>query len=290
MKRTNAAQLALFLMSAGTSPALLAADVSLASTSWTTTGQSGSIGGTSTVPVSPTGNTQLGYVTTAGGVTGVSPLVLKDEGEGSQNQTNGSRVLSGSFSAGAGDTLTLYFNYVSTDGRGYDDYAWARLVSATTQDTAAWLFTARSTNSANGNVVPGNALKRQVDNSLPDELDAVLNDGNTINFGVAGTTWAPLEFSSGICWDSANTCGPTGWIKSAYSFASAGTYQLEFGVINWGDEAYDSGLAFDFAGLSGARFGGDSGPLAPVPEPEIYAMLLAGLGVLARARRRLTRS
>ena len=32
--------------------------------------------------------------------------------------------------AAAGDTLSLYFSYVSTDGKGFDDYAWARLVTA----------------------------------------------------------------------------------------------------------------------------------------------------------------
>ena len=42
----------------------------------------------------------------------------------------------------------MQFNFLSTDGKGYDDYAWARLVNADQGNlTVAWLFTARSTNS-----------------------------------------------------------------------------------------------------------------------------------------------
>lgn len=260
-----------------------AADVALDTVTWNTTGAAGVIAGGTTVPASPLGNAPFGYVTTAGGVYGASPLVLRDEGRGSENQTNGTKVVSGSFSAAASEKLDLYFNYVSTDGRGYDDYAWARLVNAGNNTTAAWLFTARSTNSANGNVIPGNVLNRQVDNNLPDELDAVLNDGNTVGFKVAGTDWAPLGYSSGICWDGANTCGPTGWIKSSYSITTTGSYYLEFGVINWGDEAYDSALAFDFAGLRQANF---NGLTTPVPELPPVAMMALGLGLMAVVARR----
>lgn len=267
-------------------PVAHAESIALGNVEWTPMGTAGVVSGDGTVDISPTGNSQFGYVSTADGVYGTSPLVLKDEGRGSENQTNGTKIVSSSFAAGANDTLSLYFNYVSTDGRGYDDYAWARLVKATpggSTDTAAWLFTARSTNSANGNVVPGNILKRQTDSNLPDRLDAVLNDGNTVGFSVAGTEWAPLGYSSGVCWDNANTCGPTGWIKSSYTIASSGTYFLEFGVSNWGDQAFDSALAFDFAGLQRANFNGIA---APVPEPESYALLLAGLGVIGMAVKR----
>lgn len=271
-----------------TLPTAQAANVSISSNFWTATGAAGIIFGGSTVQNSPTANAQFGYLTTADGISGISPLVLRDEGRGSENQTNGSKIQSSAFNVSANDTLTLYFNYVSTDGRGYDDYAWARLVNAVTNDTAAWLFTARSTNSANGNVVPGNVLNRQVDNSLPDEIDAVLNDGNTVGFDVASTDWSPLGGSSGICWDDANTCGPTGWIKSEYSVASAGAYFLEFGVINWGDQAYDTALAFDFQGLQATNFSGVT--LVPnpvvVPLPGGLMLMSIGLGLMTAISRR----
>ena len=281
--------ISLLTVAALTATAAQAAPVAAGSLDWTHTGAAGLIGASATVPVSSTGNTPFGYITTAGGVQGVSPLLLKSDGKGSEQSENGSTITSSVFSAASGDTLSMLFNYVSTDGRGYEDYAWARLVVAGTQDTAAWLYTARSDRSARGAVVPGNVLKRQVDGSLPDELDAVLNNGNSVGFNVSSTDWDPLGGSSGFCWTSANTCGPTGWIGSDYTFDSAGDYVIEIGVVNWGDEAFDSALAFDFAGLQAARFDGLTvvQPPAPgtVPAPATPALLLAGLALLAAATR-----
>jgi hypothetical protein len=267
------------------------AETSVADLTWFATGAAGLIGSTDTVPVSATGNTNFGFVTTAGGAghfgsaDNVSPLDLKSDGKGNEGTNNGSKIVSGAFTGIEDNTLSLQFNYISTDGRGYDDYAWARLVNAGTNDTAAWLFTARSTNSARGNVVPGDVLNRQVDKDAPDELDAVLNNGDSIGFNVSSTVWQPLGGFSGYCWDDANTCGPSGWIQSEYTFTATGSYYLEFGVANWGDEVYDSALAFDFNGLNAANF-----PNAPlitaVPEPETYAMMLAGLALLGSRVRR----
>jgi hypothetical protein len=264
----------------------LSAETAINGLSWFAIGSAGLIGGTATVPVSPIDNTVFGFVTTTEGaghfeaVDNVSPLELETDGKGNEGNNNGTKITSSAFSAVQGDTLTLQFNYISTDGRGYDDYAWARLVDSDTTKTAAWLFTARSTNSARGNVVPGDVLSRQVDKDAPDELNAVLNNGDSIGFNVTSTAWQPLGSWSGYCWDDANTCGPSGWIQSRYTFADAGSFYLEFGVVNWGDEAFDSALAFDFTGLSAAQF--TNAPLIPaVPEPEIYAMMLAGLALLA---------
>ena len=292
----------------------LAADVSVPGNPWTTTGAAGLIAADyqgspddRVLGTSPTGNGKFAYVTTAGGVTGVSPLVLNADDDGF-NQTNGSRVVSGSFSAQAGAPLTLFFNYVTTDGRGYDDYAWARLVSATTNSTVAWLFTARSANAPDGDgtgdYVPGKVLSEQVNYKDLDSKDpnrsvgAVLNDGLPV-VGMPGgsdTHWAPLGLtesgSYGWCWDTGAGCGATGWIRSAYTIAEAGDYFLEIGVTNWGDEVYDSALAFDYSGLGQLEFG-NRATLAnlvvppPVPEPEIWALMLSGIVlVAAQARRR----
>lgn len=281
------------LLVAGLSLPALAADVDLSSISWTAVGAAGLIYGDATVPESPLGNARFGYVTTAGGEFNVSPLVLKTDGKGNEMANNGSTVRSSAFSASADDVLSLQFNYVSTDGRGYDDYAWARLIDTDTNQTAAWLFTARSTNSARGNVVPGDVLKRQVDGNAPDELDAVLDNGNSIGFDVASTVWAPLDTWSGYCWDDANTCGPTGWIQSEYKVARNGTYALEIGVVNWGDTLFDSAMAFDFGAIAPANFSNvtliDNGPTPPVPEPSTWAMLVAGAGVLGWGVRRRAR-
>jgi len=262
-------------------PAAHATEPAIAGTTWSATGSAGLIGATATVPLSPLGNGVVGFVTTADSTaTDVSPLLLKTDGKGNEMANNGSKVLSGSFAAVAGQTLALQFNYVSTDGRGYDDYAWARLVTAGTHNTAAWLYTARSTNSARGNEVPGDVLNRQQDNKLPDELDATLDNGNSVGFNVSSTVWQPLGGFSGYCWDSANTCGPSGWIRSDYTFTDSGSYQLEFGVVNWGDGIFDSALAFDYQGLAPSSFPGLS-VMAAVPEPGQLAMMLSGLGLMA---------
>lgn len=161
MKSWNSPGAALVcVLAGGLSMNASAADVNLGGVTWSAVGAGGIIYGDGTVPESPAGNAQFGFVSTFGGVFDVSPLVLKTDGRGNETSNNGSTVRSSAFSASAGDALSLYFNYVSTDGRGYDDYAWARLIDAGTNETAAWLFTARSTNSARGNVVPGDVLKR----------------------------------------------------------------------------------------------------------------------------------
>lgn len=256
---------------------LRAAEPAIAGAAWSATGSAGLIGATETVPLSPLGNSLFGYVSTAeSSAHGVSPLLLKSDGRGNEMANNGSKIVSGAFAAVAGQTLTLQFNYVSTDGRGYDDYAWARLLNAGTDTTAAWLYTARSTNSARGNVVPGDVLDRQQDNDLPDALDALLNEGNSVSFNVASTHWQPLGFFSGYCWDSANTCGPSGWISSEYTFSRSGDFQLEVGVVNWGDEVFDSALAFDYRGLAQSDFPGLA-VMAAVPEPRQSGMVLGGL-------------
>jgi hypothetical protein len=129
-------------------------------------------------------------------------------------------------------------------------------------------------------------LKRQQDNSLPDKLDAVLNDGASIGFNVASTVWDPLGVSSGFCWDAANTCGPSGWIHRLH-LSGAGNFVLEFGVVNWGDEVFDSALAFDFSGLGQARFPDAATPAARragyIPTSPLLG--LGPMGGLARRKR-----
>lgn len=247
---------------------------------WDCTGACGGVAPGGDIGASPTGNARFGYVTTFGSAaSGVSPVVVKDNSTGVE--TNGSRWLSGSFSAAQGDELSLFFNYVSTDGKGYDDYAWARIVNASDQSLVSWLFTARSTNGGTKNVVPGDVI----DKNEFDPRDVIVNYKSDFDF-TSKTADDPVDFSvlgdsNGTCWrDNAPGCGYTGWLQSLYSFSAAGSYQLELGVTNWGDQAYDSALAFDFAQLS---------VTTPVPEPASLPMLASGLallGGLAHRRRR----
>ena len=85
----------------------------------TCVGACGTLGANGVVIAPPSGGTYT-YVTTEGGVSGAGQL----PGEGG---TNGSLYTTSAFGAAAGDDLEFWFNYVTSDGSGYADYAWAAL-------------------------------------------------------------------------------------------------------------------------------------------------------------------
>jgi hypothetical protein len=229
---------------------------------WTCTGNCGTLGANGVVPLSPSGGTKYGWVATTDSTANVSLPGVGGVGEG----TTGSTLRSNAFTAEAGAMLDFRFNYTTSDGAGYADYAWARLLDVSNNQVAL-LFTART--SDNGNAVPGFAMPAPVATLTPSTV--AIKDGDT--------NWLPLGPNADECFDVG--CGTTGWVQSKYTIASGGAYRLEFGVTNWDDEDYQSGLAFDAIRL-------DGNPL-PVPEPASYAMLLAGmtfLGAAAKRRRR----
>ena len=62
--------------------------------------------------------------------------------------------------------------------------------------------------------------------------------------------------------------------------AATGNYRLAFGVTNLNDQAFDTGMAF-----AGATIGGNPIPTDDVPEPAVWAMLVAGFGMVGSALR-----
>jgi len=240
---------------------------------WICSGECGSLGANGDITLSPLGNAQYAYVTTSGSQAfDVSPIALTESGGNSTlfSDTNGSLYQSPTFALNAGQTIGAWFNYVSTDGKGFDDYAWARLVNVDSPTDITWMFTARSTNSNKQSIVPG-------DLEVGFDAAGVIVNYGDFDFQVRNTAigdpvdWSGLGLDNGLCWrEDAEGCGFTGWLESSVTVANTGNYRFEAGVVNFGDTLYESGLAFDLVGLQPA----------PVPEPSTWLMFAAGLGLL----------
>jgi hypothetical protein len=200
------------------------------------------------------------YVSTANGASG-GGFIPGAAG----NTRTGSQLATKPFEASAGSELRFFFNYISTDGGDYPDYAWSILKDASTGDTAAVLFTARTKPS--GPIVPGQWLP---------PADATL-DPAEVYMKPGGPAWNKLGGSSGACYDAG--CGYTGWVASSYEIEASGVYRLLFGVSNWTDDAYDSGLA-----IAGATL--DDIQIAPVPLPPAAPLMAIGVAALVLLRRR----
>jgi hypothetical protein len=229
----------------------------------TVVGNYGTLGADGDVTAPPSGFL-YGYVSTSGGVDGQGQI----SGVGG---SNGSSFQSDPFVAGVGDTLSFYFNYVTSDGSGFADYGWAELRKAGDDSHVAWLFTGRTQPS--GDIAPGFGLPT---------LDATLNPTTSGIIGGA-PAWSPLGGDSDSCF--ADGCGYTGWIESTYNILVAETYTLNFGVSNWSDTDFNSGLAFAGARIGNTQIqvseGGNS-----IPEPASMAVLGMGLLGLGLNRRR----
>ncbi|AKJ94109.1 hypothetical protein TVD_01405 [Thioalkalivibrio versutus] len=232
--------------------------------SWTCVGSCGTSTADGDVTLSPFGSSEYGWISTSNG-----PSI---DGLDVGSETTGSTITSPLFSANEGDELSFFFNYVTSDGGTFTDYAWALLLDSNL-NPALQLFTARTT--PDGDTVPGF--------NLPEPDAEVSLDPSETPVIAGAPDWSPLGDSSGTCWSGG--CGYTGWINSSFSFLETGNYALQFGVVNWSDTAYQSGLAFDGATIAGEAIGGN-GPPNEIPVPATLALFFTGLVALVGIRRK----
>ncbi len=233
---------------------------------WTCTGNCGSSTAADGVVTLAPGFSSYEWISTNGAPGGVGLLPVGPTGQ----ETNGSYAQTPTFSVNVGDKLNFYFNYITSDGVQYTEYAWAGLfLGASTFDS--YLFTARTTTS--GNTVPGFGL--------PGLGAGVTLTPTTTAIIAGGPAFSPLGGSSGDCYGGTGQgCGYTDWIEMEYTFTAAGTYSLGFGVTNALDTAYDT--AFAIAGVAI-----NDVPINKTPEPTTLALLglgLAGIGALRRRK------
>lgn len=230
---------------------------------WTSVGNAGTNNAVDGVVTLAPGFSGYQWISTDGGVTGAGTLPVGATGQ----ETDGSFAQTSDFTVAAGDMLNFYFNYITSDGAEFTEYAWAGLFDST--DTfESYLFTARTT--ASGDTVPGFGLPGLGAGVTLTPVSSAIIDG--------GPVFSPLGGSSGDCYDSG--CGYTGWIQMTYTFTTAGTYSLGFGVTNALDTAYDSAFAVSGVAINDV-------PINQVPEPFTIALFgagLLGLGVVRRRR------
>lgn len=234
---------------------------------WTTNGNAGTFTAADGVVTQAPGFTSYQWVSTNGAPVGGGTLPTGAVG----TETNGSTMTTPIFTVAVGDQLKFQFNYITSDGAGFSDYAWAGLFNGPASFDS-YLFTARTTTT--GDTVPGFGLP-------------ILGAGVTLLPSTTpiipgGPAFSPLGNSSGGCWDDG--CGYTGWVEMDYTFTTAGTYSLKFGVTNWLDDGFDSAFAVAGVTINDVSIDDDN----KVPEPATLALVgisLAGLSVLRRRRK-----
>ncbi|CAB1275189.1 NF038132 family protein [Candidatus Nitrosacidococcus tergens] len=208
----------------------------------------------------------------------------------SQCPSTGTTLTSSTFSVGSqGGELSFDFDYITSDSSPYNDYGWGGLFN-TNGDLVALLFTARTPTDADTNMVPGHDLPEVSSGVTLTPQTTIITPGTAkvANPFFQGTSingapnWAPISGDGFIANDNSiyrcnsdssnNTCGSTGWITASLENLAPGDYYLEFGVVNWTNPSFQSGLAIANVDISMGTNEGSS-----IPEPITLSLIVLGL-------------
>lgn len=215
------------------------------------------------------GFTNYQWISTNNAPNGQGKLPVGPTGQ----ETNGSFLKTPTFNVVAGDSLNFYFNYITTDGVQYTEYAWAGLYQGASVFDS-YLFTARTTTS--GDTVPGNGL--------PGLGSGVTLTPSSSAIIPGGPDFSPLGNSGGCYGGVGQGCGYTGWIKMNYTFTTNGLFSLGFGVTNALDTAFQSAFAIAGVSINDVPIGEEP---SGVPEPESLALLalaISGMGIMRKRK------
>lgn len=179
------------------------------------------------------------WVSTLSGVQGAGLKLGRSE-------KTASNLRSDMFTVTAGQQLSFDYNFITSDGVWFSDYVWVRLLNEKL-NPAGMIRTGRAYN-------------------------ATYKDDDSLHTR-PGTAWSPLGPDSGYCYGSG--CGNTGWINVEYEFHKSGDYILEFGVANWLDCAYQSGLAF-----TNVKVFDEYAKTESVPEPNTLLLCVLATALL----------
>ena len=213
---------------------------------WTVS-SGGSAGTSAAVPnLAPTEGATFGFIDTRGS-TAIS------------GGTAGTTLLSPAFAVADGATLSVDLNFLTSDGDGFSDFAFAQLLDSSSSAVIATLSTANTTGPG-AKAVPCLGCPTGAIGAGVTLTPSVGYFDGILTGPLGGDSYGAGKFGGG-------PGGSTGWITTSF-IPGAGSYQLLFGVTDVGDTSVDSGLAIDNIQLT---------QNSVIPEPS--SLLLLGFGM-----------
>lgn len=175
--------------------------------------------------------------------------------------TGGSTWESSSFEALDGDVLSLDFNFLTTDGNGFNDFMFIQLINASTDAVVATIANGNTTGpvdqavpalGAPAPLITGGTLSPTsafFDGILTGPIGVCDPDEVLSGCTAGGQTFGPDKYPAFPLPEEppppASLGGSTGWVTSTFLIPADGDYKLSFVVQDLLNRVFPSGLAID---------------------------------------------